>query len=633
MGQLHLLLERRFWPLFWTQFLGAFNDNLFKNTTALLVAFGTLRIAGIQSETIVVGSTGIFILPFFLFSATAGQITDRFSKSRLILGVKLWEMGVMLLAGIGFFVGSLPLLLVVVFLMGLQSTFFGPAKYAVLPELLDPRSLVGGNALVEMGTFLAILLGTIAAGEVAKAGGLWVRWFGLLVVGIAGAGTLTSLFLPRTPPGDPNLRIQLDPIRPTGRILAVTRRPRVVFLAVLGISWFWLLGAAFISLLPIFVRDVLGGDERVFTLFLALFCVGIAVGSLLCDRLSGHTLELGLVPLGSIGISLLVADFAWGAGHFVAVAGGGAGPLAYLAQPGGVRIAADLFGVAVFSGFYTVPLYTLVQARSATAERSRVIAGLNILNSGFMVASSVLIMVLRAAGVSIPAVFGLLAVLNAAVAIYIYTVLPEFLLRFAAWVAARLIYRLRLRGIEHVPTEGPAVLVANHVSFADWLLLAAAVPRPVRFVIDHRVAGLPVLRFLFRDAKVIPIAPRQENETLLERALDRVAEELAAGELVCLFPEGGITSDGALQPFHHGIERIVERTPVPVVPVAITGMWGSFFSRKDAPAMTRPFRRVWSRVGVRIGVPVPPEQVTADGLAERVAELGGWPSPPRPTAT
>ena len=629
MSQLHLLAERRFWPLFWTQFLGAFNDNLFKNALVILIAYRSMSLAGLGSQTLVVACAGIFILPFFLFSATAGQLADRHRKGLLMRWVKTAEIGVMALAGIGFALDSLALLVTVLFLMGLQSTFFGPAKYSILPELLDDRSLVGGNALISMGTFLSILLGTILGGLVAAGGPAWVGRLGFVVVAVATAGLVTSLFIPRTPAASPTLKVRISPFRPTLDILAVTRRPPSVWLSILGISWFWFLGASFLSLLPNFSKDVLGGAETVVTLFLALFCVGIATGSMLCERLSRRRLELGLVPLGSIGITVFALDLAWSGSRFVAPSDGVLlGAAAFLAAPGGLRVTLDLAMIAVFSGLYTVPLYTLVQQRAAPGERSRVIAGLNIVNSGFMVVSSLLLMSLLAAGLSIPALFGLLALLNAAAAVYIYGLLPEFLLRFVAWLLASVSYRMRVTGDDRIPAEGPAVLTPNHVSFVDWLLMAAACPRPLRFVMHRSYARLPLLRFLFRGARVIPIASSREDPELLALALDRIADELAAGELVCLFPEGGITSDGRLQPFRPGIERVVARTPAPVLPVAIRNMWGSFFSRAGAGAMRHPFRRVWSRVEIAIGEPLPAIEVTAHGLAERVAALGGWPPPP-----
>jgi len=628
MSQLKLLGERRFWPLFWTQFLGAFNDNLFKNALVILIAYRSMSLLGLSSQNIVVACAGIFILPFFLFSATAGQLSDRIAKWRLIRLVKIWEIGVMVLAGVGFAFDNLALLLVVLFLMGMQSTFFGPAKYSILPELLGERDLVGGNALVAGATFLAILLGTITGGLVIAGGDVWVSRLGLIVIVVAVTGYFTSRFVQKTPAADPELEVKLNPVTPTIDIIRVTRSVKTVFLSVLAISWFWFLGASFLSLLPNFSKDVMFGSETVVTLYLSVFCVGIGVGSMLCEKLSRRRLELGLVPLGSIGMSLFALDLAIAGGRFLGPLDGhlmGIGE--YLGHPGAIRVLADLFMIAVSAGFYTVPLMSFIQLRTRADQRSRVIAGNNIINSGLMVISSVTLVVLLASGRTIPWIFFMLGVLNALVALYIYTVIPEFLLRFVAWGAANVVYRLRVDGEERIPAEGPAVLVANHVSYVDWLIFASVSARPVRFVMTHEYFELPLVRFLFRGAKVIPIASGRVDPELRQRAYDRIAEELHEGELVFIFPEGAITRDGELQPFRLGIERIVERTPVPVVPMALVGMWGSFFSRWGGRAMTRPFRRFWSRVEVRIGEPVPPVDVTAQGLAERVAELGGWDAP------
>ncbi len=630
MSQLHLLGERRFWPLFWTQFLGAFNDNLFKNALAILVAYRSMTLLGLSSATIVVACAGIFIFPFFLFSATAGQLADRFPKWRLIRWVKIWEIGVMVLAGVGFAASSVGLLLLVLFLMGMQSTFFGPAKYAILPELLDDGTLVAGNALVAMATFLAILLGTIAGGLVVAGGEAWVSRLGFMIVAVAAAGYLASRFIEKTPAADSGLRVHANPIRPTVEIVRVTRRVHSVFLSVLAISWFWFLGASFLSLLPNFSKDVLRGGETVVTLGLATFCVGIGAGSMLCERLSRNRLELGLVPLGSIGISLFALDLAWSGWRFTPPAGDTlltAGE--FLRVSGGPHVLADLFLIAVFSGFYTVPLMTFIQQRSAGAVRSRVIAGNNIINSLLIVLSSAVLVGLMAARIPIPAIFLILALLNGAVAVVIYTVVPEFLLRFVAWCVANLLYRVRVDGRNHLPSKGPAIIAANHVSFVDWLLLASASPRPMRFVMAEEYARLPMLRRLCRGAKVIPIASRGSGPEFLERAHGEIAEALEAGELVCVFPEGAITANGELSPFRRGIEETVARTAAPVVPAALVGLWGSFFSRHGGRAMRRPFRRVWSRVEVRFGEPISAGEVTAERIAEEVAVLGGW-NPPEP---
>ena len=292
-----------------------------------------------------------------------------------------------------------------------------------------------------------------------------------------------------------------------------------------------------------------------------------------------------------------------------------------------MRVAVDLLGLAFAGGLFSVPLATLLQLRTPPEERSRVIAGNNLANAALMVVSCLLLVALLEAGAGATGVLIALAALNLAVAGVVYHLIPEFLLRFVAVLLARLLYRLRVSGEERIPAEGAALLVANHVSFVDWLLIASVSPRPVRFVMHHTFMRLPVLRWLFRDARVIPIAPAREDAATLEAAYGRIAVELAAGELVCVFPEGRITSDGRLSPFRPGVERIVAASPVPVVPMALVGMWGSFFSRAGGRAMTRPFRRVWSRVRIEVGEPVPPEQVTAARLAERVAALGGFAPP------
>jgi 1-acyl-sn-glycerol-3-phosphate acyltransferase len=374
------------------------------------------------------------------------------------------------------------------------------------------------------------------------------------------------------------------------------------------------------TVLPGWTKTYLLGDESVVTALLTLFCVGMAFGSLLCERMSRRSLELGLVPLGSIGISLFALDLFLAGAPYAdppAVLHGLGG---FWSAPSSARIAIDLLMIAVFSGFYTVPLYTMIQQRSPEEVRSRVIAGNNILNALFMVASSILLGAMLSFGFGTRDVFLVIALLNAAVAAYIYTVIPEFLLRFAAWMLANVLYRLKVVGRENIPRQGPAVLVANHVSFVDWLLIAAACPRPVRFVMYHRYFQIPLLRFLFRDAKVIPIAPAKEDEDKMQHAFDRIAAELADHEIVCIFPEGRLTDDGSLGEFRPGIERILARSPVSVIPVGIIGMWGSFFSKKDG-AMQRPFRRFWSRVTLVIGRPLTASQPTREMIEAQVASI------------
>jgi len=619
MSQFGLLGARRFGPFFWTQFLGALNDNLFKNALVILFAF---RMSGVafSENTLVNLSTGLLTLPFFLFSASAGQIADKFDKARIIRLVKLFEIGIMLLGAAGLRLHSVPLLLAVVFLMGTHSAVFGPVKYSILPQHLHPDELVGGNALVQMGTFAAILLGTILGGALVKLGGETA--VSATVLALAGAGWLASRGVPPAPAPAADLRLDWHPVRETLRIVGFARENRTVFLSILGISWFWFYGALFLAQFPGLTRHVLGGDEWVATLLLVVFSVGVALGCMLCERLSSRTVELGLVPFGSIGLSLFALDLFF-ATRGMAPAGAPVGALAFLHSLGHWRVLTDLVLIGAFGGFFIVPLQALVQQRSEPSRRSRIIAANNILNAAFMVLAAVLGIVLRDAGLTIPQLVLVTAVVNAAVAVYIYTLVPEFLMRFLVWLLVHTVYRMRTRGMENLPEEGAAVLVSNHVSFVDALVIAAACRRPIRFVMDHNYFHLPVLNFFCRTVRAIPIASRKEDPKVVEQAFDAVAHALEEGSLVCIFPEGRLTPNGDLGPFRPGIERVVARTPVPVVPMALRGLWGSFFSRKDGRAMSRPFRRFWSRIECVCGEPVPAALVTAAALQERIAALRG----------
>ncbi|MCP5418974.1 MAG: MFS transporter [Gammaproteobacteria bacterium] len=622
-SQFSLLKQRRFGPFFITQFLGAFNDNVFKNALVILIAFKSATSSVEDSNYLVNLSAGLFILPFFLFSATAGQFADKFEKSRLIRYVKLLEIIIMAGAAIGFYLGNVPLLIGLLFLMGAQSTLFGPVKYGILPQHLREDELVGGNGLVEMGTFLAILLGTMLGGILI---GLddGASWIAGTVVVLAVLGFLGSLRIPAAEPTDPALKINWNPITETWRIAAFARQNRTVFLSILGISWFWLVGATYLAQLPNYSRLTLGGNEQVVTLLLTVFSLGIGLGSLLCERLSGHKVELGLVPFGSIGITVFGVDLFFAAPHADHV-GELLGMAGFLQGPGHWRVLVDIGLIGLFGGFFIVPLYALIQQRSAASHRSRIIAGNNILNAFFMVLSAVLAIILLNHGFSIPQLFFVMALFNAAVAVYIYTLVPEFLMRFIVWLMVNTMYRLRSEGLEHIPDEGAAVLVCNHVSFMDALVIAGCCRRPLRFVMDHRIFKIPVLNFVFRTAGAVPIAPAREDPVMLERAYERIAEYLDAGDVVCIFPEGKITADGELSPFRSGIERIIQRNPAPVIPMALRGLWGSFFSRKGGPAMLRMPRRFWSKIALAVGVPVAPEQANAPALQTLVGELrGDW---------
>ena len=359
---------------------------------------------------------------------------------------------------------------------------------------------------------------------------------------------------------------------------------------------------------------------------LVLFSVGIGTGALLCEVLSKRHVEIGLVPLGAIGMSVFSIDLYFALQGLPEVPA--MGVAAFLAQPAHYRVMADLMLLSLFTGLYSVPMYALIQLRSQATHRARIIAANNILNALFMIGSSVIAGALLHAGLTIAQIFLFTGLANAVVAFYIFLVVPEYLLRFVAWVLSRVVYRYRLSGDENIPTHGPAVLVCNHVSFVDAVLLMAASPRPIRFIMDHQIFRVPVLGGLFRLAKAIPIAPRAQNPQAYEAAFDAAAQVLKDGDLLCIFPEGGITRDGTLQEFKGGIMKILERSAhqgvvAPVIPMALTDLWGSFFSRVErGGAMVRPFRRgAFSRVGLNVGTPLDSRDVQPDLLKSQVQLL------------
>jgi 1-acyl-sn-glycerol-3-phosphate acyltransferase len=623
-SQFRLLGERRFGPFFATQLLGAFNDNVFKNALIILVAFQTAGLAGLAPEVTVNLAAGLFILPFFLLSATAGQLADKYDKARIMRVVKLAEVGIMTVAAVGFIRGDIVTLLVALFLMGTHATVFGPAKYSILPQTLDERELVGGNALVETGTWAAILFGTILGGLlVARPAGPTLL-VPAVTIALALLGYGASRFVPPAPPPAPGLALSWNPIAETWRNLRFLRQNRTVFLSILGVSWFWFYGALLLAQFPAFAKTWLGGDAGVATALLAVLTVGIGAGSLACERMSGHKVEIGLVPFGSIGMSLFALDLFLAAPSLPRAVIGGVG--AFLAQPGAIRVLADVGLIGLFGGFFIVPLYALILSRSDPAHQSRVIAGNNIVNAGFMVGAALIGAGYLQLGATVPELFLLTALLNAAVAVFIYSLVPEFLMRFLAWLLIHSVYRLEKSGLEHIPERGAALLVCNHVSFVDAIVIMAACRRPIRFVMDHRIFRTPVLSFIFRTGGAIPIASRKEDPEMMERAFAAVAAALRAGELVGIFPEGRLTDSGELQPFRPGLRRIVEETPVPVVPMALRGLWGSFFSRVGGRAMRKPFRRgLFSKIGLAAAPPVAPGLVTPEGLQAQVQGLrGDW---------
>lgn len=620
-SQFSLLGQRRFAPFFVTQFLGALNDNVFRNGLVILITVQGVLVAGMNHSQLANIAGALFILPFFLFSAIAGQLADKFEKSMLMRRIKLLEIGLMTIAAFAFVTENYALLLFVLFLMGCQSTLFGPVKYAYLPQQLITEELIGGNALVETGTYVAIILGLIIGGLAVTVEPYNQSLLAACLITFAVAGYFASRQVPSTRAVDPELKIDWNLWTETWRIVGFAREERSVFLAILGISWFWFFGSAMTLQLPAYTIDILNGDAAsITTALLVAFAIGVGIGSLLCERMSGRRIELGLVPFGSIGLSLFSVDlyFAQPAMHADSIASAAE----FFARPGSWRVLFDLCMLGTFGGFYSVPLYALIQKRSKRQHLSRIIAANNIINAIFMVTASLLAIVLLNLGLSIPEFFLVLAALNVAVAIYIYSLLPEFIMRFLAWILINIFYRIRVTGLENIPRKGPAIVVCNHVSYMDPVLLAGIVRRPMRFVMYYRIFQIPLLRFFFEHMKAIPIAGAMENEALMNEAFDRVDEELEAGNIVCIFPEGGITRDGEIQRFRPGIEKIIARRPVPVVPIALGRLWGSWFSRYGGGIRKAP-GRLFAKVPITVGEPVPADDVTAARLELLVRTLRG----------
>lgn len=617
-SQFSLLGKRRFLPFFVTQALGALNDNLFKQSLILAILY-KLNIEGDRGIWVNLCAL-LFIVPFFLFSALAGQFGEKYAKDRLIRLIKLGEIAIMVVAAIGFAFDHLALMLVALFAMGTHSALFGPVKYSILPQTLRPEELVGGNGLVEMGTFLAILAGTIGAGIMLSSGNYTVI-VSLVIIAVAVLGYLASRAIPSAPADTPQLRLNWNIFSESWATLRLgLNQTPAVSRSVVGNSWFWFVGAIYLTQIPAYAKDWLSGDETVVTLILTVFSVGIALGSLLCEKLSGRKVEIGLVPFGSFGLTVFGLLLWWHSGQMPQNihANDWLGVLGF-SQAWWVLL--DILGLGVFGGFYIVPLYALIQSRTSESERARVIAANNILNALFMVVSAlVTILLLSVAGLTIPELFLVVSLMNIAVNAYIFKIVPEFSMRFLIWLLGHSMYRVQHKHLELIPDEGAALLVCNHVSYVDALLIGGAVRRPVRFVMYYKIYNLPVLNFIFRTAGTIPIAGRGEDEAIHDQAFDRIARYLADGELVCIFPEGKLTTDGQIDEFKAGVMRILERTPVPVIPMALQGLWGSFFSRDPHKGF---FHRLWSRVTLVAGAPIAADEATQKLLRERVMALRG----------
>lgn len=616
----NLINEKRFLPYFCTQFLGAFNDNIYRNAFAILVTYFIAK----ENEGVIVNAALVaFILPFFLFGAIAGQLADKYEKAKLIRHIKVAEIVIMVVGSLALYFQSVGGMLFVLFALGSQSAFFGPIKYSILPQHVSKDEILNANAYVEAGTFVAILLGTILGGSLANYMGMNMNFqYALMgsIIGFAILGWLASAFIPSAPAASPELELSFNVPRSTVDIITKTHENKPVFTAILANSWFWFFGAVVMTQFPAFAKDILSGDGNVAVMLLATFSIGIGLGSFACSVFSRGQVEMGLVPFGAIGISF----FAWQLGRTDVVISNDLLTLTeLLAVPGIWWVIVNLTMLAFSSGLFIVPLYAFMQVFSDEKHRSRTIAVNNILNSVFMVVAGVAGVVLLALDFTVLQIYKIAAVANAIVAIYIFSQIPEHFLRLLSWLLMHSVYRIKKVDLDKIPKDGPALIVCNHVSFFDPPILLGILPRPARFIMWHSFYDLPVAGRLFKWLKTIPIGNARERADLVPLAYDKIAEELEAGHLVVIFPEGHITKTGELNNFQPGIDKILRRTPVPVVPMALRGMWGTWASRKKGRALKGLPTGYMKRLTAVAGDVLDPEDVTRQKLYDQVLDLRG----------
>ncbi|KZX59817.1 acyl-phosphate glycerol 3-phosphate acyltransferase [Vibrio sp. HI00D65] len=615
-----MFLTKRFFPYFVTQCLGALNDNIYKNILLLMVTYSQIDSLPMSVDLFVNLAAGLFILPFFLFSAHAGAIADNMDKAKLIRRLKLIELVIMSCAATAIMTQSAILMLGLLFMTGAQSAYFGPVKYALLPQALKSDDLVKGNAWVEIGTFLSILIGTLSAGLLlAVPNGMIIA--SCIVITLSLLGFLSSANIPSLPSKKSD-KVKFEPITGLKKTLKLAKKQRGIWMSILAISWFWFMGATYLTQFPNFAREHLFADSTVVSLLLALFSVGIATGSWLCEKLSFNQVELGILPFGILGLTIFSADLLWAVPAIESFPSQYYDVQSFVAQSSHIRVMIDLFLVGVSGGVFIVPLYAFIQSRSEEGECAQSIAANNIMNALFMVASAaVSILVLSVFEFSIVELFAILAVGNFIVAIYVYRQVPEFTQRFISYLLSHCLYRVSVTGRQHIPEQGAALIVANHVSYVDALILMGTSTRPVRFVMDKSISELPVLKHVFRHAGVIPIcSPRKCAETY-KRAFEQIEQAFSNDEVVCLFPEGRLTSNGELGEFRPGVEKILKRRSVPVIPMALKGLWGSFFSHKNGHALTKRPTRIWSRIEVNIGKLLQPTTLDRHLLQKEVHDL------------
>ena len=593
-----ILKDRGFFCFFCTQFLGAFNDNFYK-IIVTLVALDIPAAAGGGNQYIpLIG--GLFILPFFLFSGYAGYLADVYSKRNILVAVKVFEIVAMSLGFLAFFADRIEPMLGVVFLMGLHSTFFSPAKYGILPEMLPDKDLSRGNGLLEMSTFLAIILGTSVGGAIYEAWKDRLGWIGMVLMVIAVLGTLTSLGITKVRPSGAPKKFVLNPLAEIWQGTKQLYTDQPLWLTVMGISYFWFLGAFLQMVLPLFGKEILQLGETRIGLLWTFAALGIGVGSLAAGRLSGDKVELGLVPIGSIGMGIFSI-------------------VLFLSQASFGWAAASLVCLGFSGGFFAVPLNALLQQRSGREDKGRLIATNNVFNTiGMLLASALLWLLGNLLGIPADRMIVLVGLLTFAMTVYAIYHVPDFFVRFILWVVTHTLFRIRIVGQENIRERGPALLISNHVSFVDALLIGASVQRFIRFMLHRDYYDSRWLNWFFRLMKSIPVSATNRRDIV--GSIRRARAELEAGHVVCIFAEGAISRTGHLLPFKRGFEKIVEKLDVPIIPVHLDQLWGSIFSFSDGHFFWKWPKRIPYPVTVSFGAALP-HSTDAQTVRQAILEL------------
>ena len=616
---MNLMQDRRFAPFFWTQALGAFNDNVFKQVVLLLLTYEA--VPRMHWDGSLVNSIGmmLFMLPTLVFSSWGGRLADTQDKAPLIRALKTFEVACMAMAALAIWCEAYIAMLGILALVGVQAALFGPVKYAILPQHVPRAHLVGANAWVEMGTFLAILLGTILAGVLAELPDDWrYRLIGVVLIAVALAGWWSARRIPSAPP----LTAQpADSQVITRSSLKLFWTQRSMRFAILGISLFWFLGTCYLSQLNVWVKDVAATDMSMVSALMASFAIGVGLGAALYSKLSVGRLELGLVPIGALIIALCGTLFAY-SGPKIGMSGEALTLMARLRDGTLLPMMLELIGVGIGGGLYIMPLYLMLQIKSDPNHRARMIAINNIVNALFMlVASLFAILIVNVLHWSLPVFYALVALCALLIGVASFGYNPRPCLRILTFMGMRLCYKLRIKGREFIPEEGAAVVVCNHVSYTDALILAAASPRPLRFVMYAPIYEMPLINGFCRIAGAIPINNARNTPSAMRRTFRQIKKALDAGEVVMIFPEGQLTRNGEIGSFQRGIERIIEETPVPVIPAALSGLWGGWGTHKGSAPFSGWPKKIHTRVRMMFGEPVPPEQVTRELLYQRVCQL------------